>query len=199
MDIKTQYLSAPLSTMKANVTAVTAQLNKRLDEHVYAISSWDDEISELADAKLFDDYRDCLEKNNDNRKSFVLDNPMSAEYEESEDYYYQVMDSNLKWACRDERYPDKFNNDDLKWAFGYNEEFNSWKKTRRAIELGLADEQTLSQVEKCENNFNQSFADTENQIQSIKRKRVYSDNGAELDIDRVMSGDTNYWSSRKRV
>jgi|21_taG_2_1085346.scaffolds.fasta_scaffold00540_25 hypothetical protein len=199
MDIKTKYLSAPLSTMKANVSAVTAQADERFDVHAYAISSWDDEISELHDAKLYDEYRTCMDKNRQDREKFVLANPMSSEYEKNEYYYYETMNKNLEYACRDEKYPDIFDNDDLRWAFGKTDEFGSWKKTQKAIEQGLADKRTLKQVEEYENNFSQSFANTESELQSIKRKRVYSDNGAELDIDRVMSGDENYWSSRKKT
>ena len=198
MDIKTQYLSAPLSTMKASVTAVMAQIDKRFDAHAYAISTWDDELAELHDAKLYDDYRACMEKNS-NRDKFVLENPMSSEYEEYENFYYKTMNKNLEYACRDEKYPNKFDGEDLRWAFGLTDKFGSWAKTQKAIEQGLADEQTLKQVEKYENDFSQSFADTESELQSIKRKRVYSDNGADLDIDRVMSGDENYWSSRKKT
>ena len=187
MDIKTTYLSAPLSTTKATVTA-----KKITGVGTYMISEWTDEISELSDARKIDEFRA-------DKDGFKKANPMSPEYAENADYYYELINDSLLRTCRDEKYPNEFDESDIEWAYGKVEEFNSWEKTQKAIELGKASKATLKQVKKYENDFTQSFNDSENEIQSIKKKRIYSDNGAELDMARVMCGDTDYWTSRKKT
>ena len=182
-----RYLPNVLSTAKSNIKAFYSK-SKGERAKLSLIAQWDDEFAELHDANLMDKFKEQT------GPEFFLNNPMNSEYSEYKDFYKSLL-SELQLSIRGDNESEK----QLKWAFGSSKEFGNWTKTKDAMIKGRASKQTLKRVNEYENKFKTSFTDSDSEIQSIKKKRVFSDDGAELDIDRVMGGDTNYWSSRKKT
>tara|TARA_X000001382_G_scaffold127959_1_gene116656 strand:- start:1668 stop:2738 length:1071 start_codon:yes stop_codon:yes gene_type:complete len=86
------------------------------------------------------------------------------------------------------------------WAFGKAEASNSIEKCDKLLTDGKTTpsirrimNKTIKQVKLAgvDKMLNERF-------ESVKRKRVWSEDGSELDIDRVMSGDPQHWVSTKR-
>ena len=85
------------------------------------------------------------------------------------------------------------------WAFGTDTECNTRTKTYNLLRSGKG----LSTVRKLSKKYRQELQCSDlgnimNRVKSIKRKRVFNDFCGNLDFDRVMSGDPNYWEKVER-
>ncbi len=80
------------------------------------------------------------------------------------------------------------------WRFG--EEHETLEKTREAMKYGTASLKTIENVEKLRETIlnKESMQSLFHQARTLKKRRVFSDEGAELDIDRVLCADPYHWS-----
>lgn len=78
------------------------------------------------------------------------------------------------------------------WRYG---NFRTLKRTRKALEQGRCSNLVKDYIEEYRKKLKaDGLYDTPDELKdSVKRRRVWSEEGAELDIDAVMSGDPNYW------
>tara|TARA_X000001388_G_scaffold77170_1_gene76817 strand:+ start:767 stop:1831 length:1065 start_codon:yes stop_codon:yes gene_type:complete len=89
---------------------------------------------------------------------------------------------------------------DSSWAFGNNKESNHADKVDKLLRDGRATKKVQRIIKKTIRDIKLEGIDTmlTERFESVKRKRVWSDDGSELDIDRVMCGDPNHWVKSKR-
>lgn len=89
---------------------------------------------------------------------------------------------------------------DSSWAFGDNQESNHADKVDKLLRDGRATKKVQNIIKKTVKDIKLEGIDTmlTERFESVKRKRVWSDDGSELDIDRVMCGDPNHWVKSKR-
>ena len=85
------------------------------------------------------------------------------------------------------------------WAFSENAECNTKTKSYKLLRAGRG----LSTVRKLSKKYRHEFenselADIMNRVQNIKRKRKFNDFDGNLDFDRVMSGNPEYWDKVQR-
>ena len=89
----------------------------------------------------------------------------------------------------------KYNVKDERWAYSRIGK----KKTDELLKCGDAQDELIKMVYKIRDEI--AFSNLEGlqtSFKSCKRRRVFRDEGSDLDIDRVMSGESEYWSSIKR-
>lgn len=174
---------------KVNLTPLIDGLNARVSSILYnscntytslILTEWNDEHLEIEDSIKAQAYLDDSTK--------FLKN-MSSGYKTC--IVKELLDTTLRNWC--------FPTENSAQHFGRDKQFNNFKKVIEGMRKGIASKKVLEQVVSSENEFTESFKDSDSEIQTIKKKRVFSDSGAELDIDRVMSGDVNYWSSRAKA
>ena len=85
------------------------------------------------------------------------------------------------------------NNSQQEWRFGT--EFPDIETTKEAVIAGECSDKTREQVEYYRDimlNMDE-IQESMRRASTFKRKRIFSDFGSELDIDRVLSGDQNHW------
>lgn len=81
-----------------------------------------------------------------------------------------------------------------KWTYG---SLGNWETSRKYLDEGRLTEMTMNNIDKYYNQLIQSekLQQLSAQAKSTKRRRVFKDDGSELDIDRLMSGSPDYWQS----
>jgi len=85
------------------------------------------------------------------------------------------------------------------WAFGNIAGYKTIKEIRAHAERGTAHPSVLRHIGKYRDMLKaDGFYDLPEEMKSVKRRRVWTDDGAELDIDRVMTGDPEYWQQTRR-
>jgi hypothetical protein len=79
------------------------------------------------------------------------------------------------------------------WSLGT--EFNTIEKTREALTKGQPAQATIKGIEEMRKKLleNETVKKTMEKGRSLKRQRKFEMDGGELDIDRVMCGDPEYW------
>lgn len=182
-------LAPPIKGLNARVSSIFYN-NVTEDEKVRGdciptnliLSEWDDEHLEVEDSRLAQKYIDA---NFDSRLDFLEKVGTNYPIKEVINIYMAFNYS--------------FPSENSKQHFGDDVTFDNLEKTFEGMLKGRASDRVLKQVEASENEFSESFNNSESEIQSIKKKRVFSDCGAELDIDRVMSGDSNYWAGKQKT
>ena len=94
-------------------------------------------------------------------------------------------------------YPVKDNDD---WTFGKAQESDNSTKTDKLIEDGKTTSGVRRIIRKTIKDIRLSGIDKmlNERFESVKRKRVWGEDGAELDMDRIMTGDPDYWIKYKR-
>ena len=95
-----------------------------------------------------------------------------------------------------------------KFIFGNKTAYGRSKKVQKlrtidgivgSAKSGFCENVFAKQVEKYRDKINaENIGALQDSMQSIKRVTRFTDDGAELDIDRVMCGDTDYWRTTKR-
>ena len=85
------------------------------------------------------------------------------------------------------------------WIFSERTECNSRKKTYNLLQAGRG----LSSVRNLAKQYRDEFNNTQlnnlsDRFQSVKRVRKFNDFNGNLDFDRVMTGDPNYWERVQR-
>lgn len=90
--------------------------------------------------------------------------------------------------------------ENVHWRFG--DEYKTYKKTKEALMYGTATENMLSQYDKAKDKLLQQYPEL-NDLQNLafksRKKRKFSEEGAELDIDRFMCGDPEHWIKSEQV
>lgn len=122
--------------------------------------------------------------------SYNIDNSiMNAFYFDSyadlvDKCYYMYQNHNWK--------PYRYENNN-QWYFGT---LRTYEKSVDALINGKATDRQVETAQKIYNQISKSpfVLQLEQRAQSIKKKRVFSEDGAELDIDRVMCGDPMHWT-----
>ena len=87
------------------------------------------------------------------------------------------------------------------WTFGdyKDKDAQEIEKVLEKINSGIAVGDVLTYMDKQRDELELSGAlDLSNSIKNCKRTRRFTDESGELDIDRVLSGDENYWMENKR-
>ena len=79
-----------------------------------------------------------------------------------------------------------------KWQFG---SLGSWKKTEELLKKGLG----ITSMRRHARNFRDDFRSTKlseitSKVQSVKRARQFNDCDGDLDLERVLGGNDNYWT-----
>lgn len=89
-------------------------------------------------------------------------------------------------------YASDVSDDDPNWRFGT---YKTLERTRKALEEGRCSKLVKDYIEQYRDKLKaDGLYDTPDELKdSVKRRRVWREEGAELDIDAVMSGDPNYW------
>ncbi len=85
--------------------------------------------------------------------------------------------------------------DRSKWMFGT--EFPTLNLTREAMIYGLSSENVIKQVSEIRDlilNIDE-IKEIQYRARTKKKRKVYSESGSELDIDRVLCGDPQHWQS----
>jgi hypothetical protein len=84
------------------------------------------------------------------------------------------------------------------WTYGT--EFPDAKTTATALEYGESSQKTISQIEKLRSALlnTEGIEDLMRQGRSHRRRRRFREEGAELDIDRVLSGDPRHWAQMSK-
>ena len=82
--------------------------------------------------------------------------------------------------------------DDKRWRFGT---YKTLERTRIALQKGKCSKEVSDYIDEYRDKLKaDGLYDTPDELKdSVKRRRVWREEGAELDIDAVMSGDPNYW------
>lgn len=85
-------------------------------------------------------------------------------------------------------------NSNKKWKYGMHENYEG---CRTNLLEGRIPDKMMSMIEdfRAELGEKESIKELAHQAKSTKRKRVFAEDGSELSIDRLMSGDPNYWQS----
>ena len=89
--------------------------------------------------------------------------------------------------------------DNESWQFGSDIEANTQEKTYSLLRAGKG----LSSVRKLSRKYREELQNSDlgeivNRTKSVKRVRRYNDFDGNLDFDRVMSGNTDYWEKMRR-
>ena len=86
------------------------------------------------------------------------------------------------------------------WAFGHDDESNTSRKTDKLLEDGRSTESVKRTIRKTLKDVRLAGVDKmlNERFESVKRKRVWCEDGSELDIDRIMTGDPDHWIKTKR-
>lgn len=84
--------------------------------------------------------------------------------------------------------------------FIFQGKFKNMEEVNIHMEQGLAINKTLDYIEKFRNTSLQTeeIQELKHRAKSMKKRRVFSEVGSELDIDRVLCGDPEHWSYMKR-
>ena len=86
-----------------------------------------------------------------------------------------------------------------KWTFGKIAGFSDPNEVTEKAMSGKCPRIVKNYIKKYKNKLEeQGLYNLPNEDVSCKKKRVWTDDGAELDIDAVMSGDPNYWVTSRR-
>lgn len=99
-----------------------------------------------------------------------------------------------KYGKRHGFYGNDFIMQDASWHFG---RLKNLEATREYMEYGLCDQRTLKEVINLRETMlnREEIKELLHLSKTRKRKRVFSECGAELDIDRVMCADPQHWIS----
>tara|TARA_R110002020_G_scaffold72318_9_gene186194 strand:+ start:4585 stop:5613 length:1029 start_codon:yes stop_codon:yes gene_type:complete len=89
---------------------------------------------------------------------------------------------------------------DGSWAFGTSEESDDSTKTDKLLEDGRSTTSVKKIIRKTLKDIRLAGVDKmlNERFESVKRKRVWCEDGSELDIDRIMTGDPDHWIKTKR-
>ena len=118
---------------------------------------------------------------------------------------------NLKddsWAVMKKRKLDNLDGERERFIFGNKTAYGRSEKVKKlrtingiveSAKSGFCENVFLKHVEKYRDKINaENIGALQDTMQSIKRVTRFTDDGAELDIDRVMCGDTDYWRTTRR-
>ena len=86
------------------------------------------------------------------------------------------------------------------WTYGDDNECNNREKTYSLLRAGKG----LSSIRKLSKKYRHEFENSDlneimSRIKSIKRTRKFNDFSGNLDLDRIMSGDPNFWEKIERT
>ena len=86
------------------------------------------------------------------------------------------------------------------WAFGTDKESDTSEKTDKLLEDGRSAKAVTKIIRKTLKDIRLAGVDKmlNERFESVKRKRVWCEDGSELDIDRIMTGDPDHWIKTKR-
>jgi hypothetical protein len=98
-------------------------------------------------------------------------------------------------SCRYSDYKKEYETGGSTWRFG--KEFNTYEKTIEALDKGVATQLTMKYAEQYRNSLLnlESVQTLLSKAQSVKKRRVFKEDGDELCIDRILSGDPMHWQS----
>ena len=86
-----------------------------------------------------------------------------------------------------------------RWTFGKLSGYDNEQAVRDCAEKGKAHPRVMTYINKYRQELQEDgLYDVPDEMKSVKRKRRWSEDGGELDIDRVMTGDPNYWVTSRR-
>ena len=116
----------------------------------------------------------------------------------------------LQWRDINELIDYSFINGDLdkntelfgnnRWSLSNNRECSTQNRSEKLLKSGRG----LSTIRKISQNYRDEFQNTDlndlmNTVQSVKRTRKFNDFDGNLDFDRVMSGNMDYWERVERT
>ncbi len=104
------------------------------------------------------------------------------------------------WVAREQKHYSSIVEDGDEWAFGKAKESDCASKTDKLLEDGRSTSGVRRIIRKTLKDIRLAGVDKmlNERFESVKRKRVWSEDGAELDIDRIMTGDPQHWVNTKR-
>tara|TARA_R100000458_G_C8273211_1_gene248061 strand:+ start:813 stop:1769 length:957 start_codon:yes stop_codon:yes gene_type:complete len=109
---------------------------------------------------------------------------MYDEHKENEDIYHNLAIGTISGR---------------EWTFGKLKGYNNKASVRDCIDKGKAHPKVMTYINKYRRELQEDgLYDVPDEMKSVKRKRRWSEDGGELDIDRVMTGDPNYWVTSSR-
>lgn len=82
--------------------------------------------------------------------------------------------------------------------FTYGTEYETETKTELALNEGKASKNVMKQIKELANRLKPIIGKKSNNGFSIKRKRRFGEEGNDLDIDRLLSGDSFHWTRMSR-
>ena len=189
----------------------TGEFIEVADKHIYVAKGVDTRVVSTKNGKKLPVRKDAKNKNRNLRMlkkfEFNSQNEMhefAKDIDEPlmKDVQYMPWADHAKEVTGKRKYYEIYSmyNRDSSWAFGDNKESNNADKVDNLLRDGRATKSVQRIIRKTIKDVKLEGIDTmlTERFESVKRKRVWSDDGSELDIDRVMCGDPNHWVKSKR-